>query len=694
MCGIAGILKIHGPAGGPPPPPLEAIPEAWLDVLDDAIAHRGPDGQGRFRDRAVRADGVVVDVAFVHRRLSIIDHAGGHQPMVYDGQRLRADLTYARGEPPKLAHELCPTSERPGLIAVVFNGCIYNHRELRTELESLGHRFETDHSDTEALAHGWRAWETGAFDACEAMLACAVWDRSLGTWALARDRFGEKPLYVLDDDGVPAAFASSAAGLVRLPETLAGGAGLRPDDLVEWIALGYAPERTPFGGLTQLAPGSWADSNGRRERRRASDLDGRTGVRRAAAAFVPIDRGERAAADAVEAAIDDAVRRRLEADVPLACFLSGGLDSSLIARAAARHVDRLRTICVRMPDERYDESAHARRVAELIGSEHEEIETGAAPADDLLALIAGMGLPFGDSSLLPTHWVSRAAHERVGVAMGGDGGDELFLGYERYAVAGDLVPIQLVTRASFGISPSLTPQRDPKSAWTKGARLMTAAGRRSYRSLLAIFQAPDLRALLGPRGRACRWDDRANSVRLAQRYDLDHHLPGDLLRKVDTASMACPLEVRSPMLDPALARLTLTMGLDRLRSGRGGLVVSHAQRKGLLRSVARRHFPRGLVDRPKQGFAIPIGAWFRTDFGGMRQLLHDHLGSADPFPGLADAGVEIDMGFVRRMLREHDAAGERSLSPWRGRDHSQRLYMLLVLSVWARWLARVRANAG
>ena len=151
-----------------------------------------------------------------------------------------------------------------------------------------------------------------------------------------------------------------------------------------------------------------------------------------------------------------------------------------------------------------------------------------------------------------------------------------------------------------------------------------------------------------------------------------------MLRKTDTASMLAGVELRAPLLDRRLSAVALDLSLDQL--------MPRGQRKGLLRALARRHLPAEIVDRPKMGFAIPIGEWFRTDYGGMRQLLYDHLESADPFPGLADAGVDINMDFVRRMLREHDAAGERSINPWHGRDHSQRLYMLVVLSIWCKWL--------
>ena len=168
---------------------------------------------------------------------------------------------------------------------------------------------------------------------------------------------------------------------------------------------------------------------------------------------------------------------------------------------------------------------------------------------------------------------------------------------------------------------------------------------------------------------------RSSSIRL---FDLDRYLPGDLLRKSDTASMGAALELRAPFLAARLAAAAIGTPINTL--------MPHGQRKGLLRAIARRYLPAEIVDRPKMGFAIPIGEWFRTDYGGMRQLLYDHLEAPDPFPGLDEAGVELNRDFIRQMLREHEAAGERSINPWHGRDHSQRLYMLLVLSIWCRWL--------
>jgi len=689
MCGIAGIIKIHDPNDGPPPAPLEAIPEAWLDILDESIKHRGPDGQGRFRDRATRDDGTIVDVALVHRRLSIIDHEGGTQPMVHDGERLRPDLTYQPGEPPIIASEVEP--DKP-VVAVVFNGCIYNHRELRKELEAAGHVFETDHSDTEVLVHGWREWKETIFQRISSMHALAYWDRNQATLVIARDRFGEKPIY-FTQRAHQTIFASLPTGLIRFDTSLK----FDQSQLAEWIAMGQHPSGTPLQGIDQLKQGQWHESpSGKTFTIGApSDLDIK--IKHRSFRLSPsLEPGPDDAVALIDTAITNAVCDRIEADVPIACYLSGGLDSSLIARAAKsalREQGRnLTTLCVKMPDPKFDESSFAAEVASILETEHIEVEASPEPALDLVHLIELLGLPFGDSSLLPSYWISRAAEEVAGVAIGGDGGDELFLGYERQMIAGYLGPLAFVSAVSFRQAQHLFPRSDSHSSWDKAARLIVASSKRSYRSVQAIHQHPELKKLIGAAAKKCKWNDRINTTRSAQKYDLDNYLPGDLLRKVDTASMACPIEVRNPMLDKILCTLSLTMSIDRLRNTKPGLITSHSIRKGLLKEVARLYFPDHIVNRPKQGFAIPIGEWFRSDYGDMRQLLYDHLESTDPFPGLGEAGVEINMRFVEQMLREHDAAGEKSINPWHGRDHAQRLYMLLVLSIWSKWLERVRSE--
>ncbi len=729
MCGIAGILRTWQP-GDTPPPHFDAIPEAWLDILDDSIKHRGPDGKGRFRHRVTRPDGTIVDVALVHRRLSIIDHADGAQPMVIGSATENActphetpspglqsgvhppSITSATTTPPTKVggsehhpllsregspytplptatdHHTCPKCG-PGVLAVVFNGCIYNHRELRQELENAGHEFFSDHSDTEVLLHGWREWGKDLPEHLDSMHAFAIWDAALGRVYLSRDDFGEKPLSVGTSDADQTLVLSSNALGAAMVLSHESTPHLDLEWTVEWIRLGYDAELSPFQRIHQVGHGDLLSADEllahaaplRRERKHAHHPSLRRRFRRS----LPRIGGTQSAAEQVDRSLARAVASRLEADVPLGCLLSGGVDSSLITHYANTQLEKqLTTICVRMPDDRYDESPYAQIAADHIGTKHIVVDADPNPAEDLQLLIHSLGLPFGDSSLLPTWWACRAAASEVKVLLSGDGGDELFLGYQRYkalrTAAGiaefDLLglPLSLLARA--------LPRKHPKSRTDKLARLLlaSAAGpEQVYRELLAVYPMHDLHPLLAePYNPKPLIDSTVDDPIKARDYDLLNHLPGDMLRKVDTASMLAGVEVRAPFLEREVARTAIGLPLD--------LLMPWGQRKGLLRAVARKYLPAEIVDRPKMGFAIPIGEWFRSDYGNMRQLLYDHLGSADPFPGLAESGVEINMGFVQQMLREHDAAGERSINPWHGRDHSQRLYMLVVLSIWCRWL--------
>ncbi len=683
MCGIAGVLRIHEP-GTTPPPHLEVIPEAWLDVLDESIKHRGPDGQGRFRDRAVRPDGTVVDVALVHRRLSIIDHAGGHQPMVHDGERLRPDLTYQPGEAPRIASEIEPDK---ALVAVVFNGCIYNHRELRTELEAVGHRFETDHSDTEVLVHGWRAWGLRMQEELDGMYALLAWDRMTGQLGWGRDLAGEKPLEELwPFDGTSQshikeiAFCSSPAGPINLDLASMPWS----ESICEFITRG-CDDSACVMAAGHSRPGEW-EVRPRSPLRGAKSRTRGTVPRRR---YQRPTRGERHPSQFREdtpsnkTLIERAVTSRLEADVPIGVFLSGGIDSGLIAAIAKQHRPDIRAFTVRMPEASFDESEDAAETANAIGIDHTILDCQPNPANDLVHLIHQLGLPFGDSSLLPTYWVSKAAREHVKVALSGDGADELFGGYRRHAINPVLNRYRWLLKL---IPDRLLDRRAPGTRSEYLARLALAARQEGYTELLAIFQTPDLRRLIKSVDGEAIEAARFRPVDDPLRHDFEHYLPDDLLRKTDTASMAVGLEVRAPFLARELVEAALRTPLAVLMPG--------GERKGLLEQVARKYLPDHIVDRPKRGFAIPIGQWFRSDYGGMRTLLYDHLESADPFPGLAQAGVEINTGFVQQMLREHDRAGEASIWPWHGRDHSQRLYMLAVLSIWAKWLAGLDAEGS
>lgn len=665
MCGIGGILRTDG----------QPIPEEWLDAIDARIAYRGPDGAGRFRDRVTFTDEQgrqrVVEVAFVHRRLSIIDHKDGHQPMVSERGR----------------------NESEGLVAVVFNGCIYNHRELRKELEAQGHRFVTDHSDTEVLIHGWREWGYQLPNFLEGMYALAIWDRLKRAVFLARDLYGEKPLYerhVCHRDGPDYscyAFSSSRAALTGAESELS-----------------KTDRAMPFTGQYLLYGHSWGEvveffAGQRTSMVKAGDrflIGGEQSTFGGGLNSLPNVRSS-ATEERIQTLLEQAIARRLEADVPLGCFLSGGIDSSLIAHFAKRHKPDLKTFTVRMPDARYDESKYAQSVAQHLGTDHHTLDVEMNPAADLVHLIDTLGQPFGDSSILPTYWVSKAARQHVKVALAGDGGDELFIGYERYMAARQIH----VHYPWFGWIPGwLHRGAHPKSLRSKVARAADVS--RDYqvlgvRALEALFTLDELEELVGGSvqlplmdgvwsrsfTKRMAWrvarsigsatdadepeDEEEDPLEELRRIDILEYLPQDLLTKTDTTSMACALEVRCPFLDRDLATAVLSMPVDKLIPG--------GERKGLLRRIARKYLPRECVDRPKMGFAIPIGEWFRSDDlpykgSGMKTLLLDHLNSDEPF-----GPIQLNRKTVQRFIDEH-MSGKR--------DHGQRLFTLLTLSIWAR----------
>jgi asparagine synthase (glutamine-hydrolysing) len=696
MCGIAGILRVTPPGsegggeGASGWRGVDGIPESWLDLLDAAIAHRGPDGCGRFRDSVVRADGARVEVALVHRRLSIIDIAGGAQPMVSErGKPLK-------GEAGQVRHE--------GLVAVVFNGCIYNHRELRAELEKAGRVFVTGHSDTEVLIHDWRDWiervqndeiglADGVIERLDAMCAAAVWDRCRAVLSLVRDRSGEKPLYRRDLDAHGSFAFCSVAG--ALSELFCGrGLSINAPALADWMAMGWSHFETPIGGVRQLRPGEngWPkDPNASGWTVLGSGCPCAVVLLACGAGFLYLfyaafgiwiaagcaglvaitvawDEWRESARtpplDVLDKELHDAVTRRLEADVLLGCFLSGGIDSSLIAHYAKQARPDLATLCMRMPDARYDESKHAEAVARHLGTNHITLDVQTSAAEDVVHLIGQLGLPFGDSSLLPTYWLCRAARQHVKVALSGDGGDELFMGYQRHAAAKWLPWLRAVAWA-WPVSGGRYDESDPTSRDAKMARLIRAARGKGYTDLLAIFPSELRRKVFRARGIECE-RSRFLGRGQARRFDIEHYLPGDLLRKTDTASMSVGLEVRCPFLDQEVQAFAYGTPIRTLMRGN--------KPKALLRELAARHLPAEIVNRPKQGFAIPIGEWFRTDFGGLRTLLMDVLGSREPF-GVAGEALGVDMDGVRGMVDEH-MSGRR--------DHGQRLYALMVLGVWAR----------
>lgn len=694
MCGIAGIIRFT-PAGQSP----RGIPEEWIDALDASIAWRGPDGRGTFRDETTTRDGQTVQVALIHRRLAILDIAGGRQPMVWQPR---------------------PGSTPDDRLALTFNGCLYNHRQLRTQLAAIGHHFTTDHSDTEALLHlckhrraqrdnPTRSDPLNAAplrEVLQGMYAYAAWDRAAAMLTLARDPHGEKPLWITQPDDSTLAFASTVAALRafnKLSTAAAGpdapaGDGSRVNHAntetdarspldraacVDWFALGWSSMRSPLRSIVALSPGeeitidaerlaaeagharcgSSASSGSNAQQQRGAtrwpSFSAKQGSSVAVASALSVTPAE--AMREVGRRLDAAVRDMLDADVPVGLFLSGGVDSSLVAHYACKHAGTLPAFCVRMPDAAYDESEYARLAARSCGAELCIIDPPADPLEDLKKLIAHIGVPFSDSSLLPTWWLCRGARERIKVALSGDGGDELFLGYERQRIARfirnakpliALLPMRVLDR------------RDPKSRQAKLARLIEACRGAGGIDLLANFPLSLRRKLL----RAPAQGELANSddYPYDEAFDRQHYLPGDLMLKADTASMAAHLEARSPMLHPLVSDYAM-------RLPRRVLLLNN-QRKGLLRALAKQHYAAAMIDRPKMGFALPIGRWFREDHAGFMTTLRDGFASSSPFGELGEA-LGLNIKRLQTMLDEHQAGSV---------DHGQRLFGLLVMVLWAK----------
>ncbi len=615
MCGIAGIVRFDDQ-------PID------LDRAGAMLAHmrhRGPDGEG------VTRHGRCV---FVHVRLSIIDLLSGAQPMEI------------------------PALDSHGALSLIFNGEIYNHRALRRQLQALGHRFVSDHCDTEVLLHGYRQWGVQLPKHLHGMFAFAIWDEHERELFLCRDRAGKKPLYLLRATDGSLRFAS-------LVGTLLGGLrgqekpAIDPGVLRTYLEFGYTFEKSLLLGVEELPAAHWAL------------VSSRGGVKSERYwRPPPISRSSTSAGagKALHEVLLEAIHERLEADVPLGCFLSGGIDSSLIAAVAQKRLHEmkagpLRTFSVAMPDIDYDESRFARAVAQHIGSDH--VELVAAPSRDVIGdltrLIQTSGEPTADSSILPTYWLSQATRRHVKSVLSGDGGDELFGGYDRYRA----MSILARHRGWLRLLPSVGRGGSPFSFRTRLRRLIDAARdphpMGQYRQLVQLFspQRLDELGLTGHSPPLPDWPDEPDPAHAAMRWDFLHYLPFDLLRKIDRASMAVALEVRCPMLATAVTDLA-----GHLPSG---VLMPGGRQKGLLRTVARQYLPGLIIDRPKRGFALPIGRWFTAS---LAQPLRDALSDGT----LETVGLRRQP--VLAMLDEH--LGRTML-------HTHRLFALLSLSLFLRW---------
>ena len=653
MCGIAGILSLQ-----PPEPAL-------LRRMADAIEHRGPDDEGVWLHRES-------GIGLGHRRLSIVDLSpSGHQPMLSPDGRL----------------------------VLIYNGEIYNHRALRAEIEAAGRVPEggwRGHSDTEVLLAAIAAWGLEpALSKAVGMFALALWDASNRTLTLARDRFGEKPLYY-GWAGKSFLFGSELKALRLHPDF---------DNPVSRRALGLFASRAyvpaPFSifeRVYKLPPGCMLTVTREacaapRNEPLEEDQDGQgLRLRRYWSYRDVVQRGlanpitdEREALEQLERALVGAIKDQSVADVPVGAFLSGGVDSSTIVALYQRHSSiPVRTFTIGFDEEGYDEAEHARAVAEHLETIHDECRVTVREAMDAIPLLPSMyDEPFADSSQIPTFLVSRFARRQVTVALTGDGGDELFGGYVRHFAAPGMWRRAQQIPAPLRSAAGATLGRIPSSFWNAAGRVLPGpipphfgakvqkavqvmGAARSfddvYRSFLDEWSSDGRSPVRGGDGMLPFDLDVGRSAPEALRVmysDATSYLPDDILCKVDRASMAVSLETRVPFLDHRVAELAARIPLGlKLRDGKG---------KHVIRELLYRHVPRELIERPKAGFAVPVAEWIKGPLRGWAEDLLDSRGMAE------DGWFDPDI--VHRRWKDH-LSGRRS-SP-------QALWAILMFQSWLR----------
>ncbi len=626
MCGLAGIFDTRGKSVADP---------FLLKRMTDLLRHRGPDGDGFYQ-----APGIGLG----HRRLAIIDLVTGDQPLFNE------DRT----------------------VCVVFNGEMYNFQPLMAELAGLGHVFRT-RSDTEVIVHAWEEWGERCLDRFNGMFVFALWDARRHTLFLARDRLGEKPLYYCFLNDGRLLFASELKALMTSRDV---ARRLDPQAIEDFFAFGYIPDpRSIYMEVRKLPPAHFL-----LVRRGAPLPEPRPywDVR-----FVDgVPAREEEAEHELIVRLREAVHLRMIADVPLGAFLSGGVDSSgVVAMMAGLQPDPVNTFSIAFGAKGWDESAYAAEIAERYHTEHRvrEVDPNSFELIDRLATIYDE--PFGDSSAIPTFRVCAMARENVTVALSGDGGDEVFAGYRRYRwhrleeqVRG-MVP-KTLRRPLFGFCAALYPKLD----WApRPLRAKTILGELAGDAVSAYFSSvsicnDDLRRrifstdlsrelhgyeaadVLRSHMARCDSNDPLSQVQYA---DFKTYLPGDILTKVDRASMANSLEVRVPLLDHTLVEWAAQLPSKlKLRGGQG---------KHVFKAALGPYVSREILYRPKQGFSVPLATWFR---GPLRRHLRERLCG----PVLRDSGL-FDGDTIEMLIHQHQSGL---------RDHSAPLWMLSMMESFLR----------
>lgn len=594
MCGIAGGSWTGGAA---------PLAESTLQRMTDAIRHRGPDDAGLyFSSTNGQLSG---GAALGFRRLSIIDLSGGHQPM----------------------------SNEDDSVWIIFNGEIYNYRELKPQLESLGHRFRTS-SDTECIVHAYEEWGRDCVKHLRGMFAFAVWDNRHRTLFLARDRMGQKPLVYRLAEG-RLTFASELKSLLQIP-----GAPRQIDShaVADFVALQYVPHpRTIFRGYAKLPPAHWAEFNA---------MTGQFIVQRYwEAPFLRSDstddnRPAKSVDDwstELRETLSDAVRIRMRSDVPFGAFLSGGVDSTIVTGLMQQHSDRpIQTFSIGFTEKRFDERSYAREAASRLGTEHHEFVVDPSSVEMLPKLAWHYDEPFADSSAIPTMFLSQLTRQQVTVALTGDGSDELFAGYDRYQAVDLAAKIdrfpkllrRLMTSSIWQTVPSSVEQKSRLRQIKRFLSGLNQSPQRRYANWISIFddvRRPELfsadfqQSLQGYDATSFLMEayGRCAEPDMVQRtccVDTETYLPCDILTKVDIASMAVSLECRSPFMDHHVVELAARMPREFKLQGRRG--------KRMLITTFSDLLPATIQNRRKMGFGVPLDHWFRTS---LREYLTDTL---------------------------------------------------------------------
>lgn len=615
MCGIAGLISMRSDAA--------ALPPGVVEQMCDAIIHRGPDDHGVYAGEWAHVG---------MRRLAIIDVAGGHQPIATDD----------------------------GQVQLVFNGEIYNYRELRTELIAAGCQFRSD-SDSEVLLQAYRVWGDAAVARLRGMFAFCVVDLARRRCLLARDRIGKKPLYFTELRNGQLAFGSELKSLHKVPGF---DNTISQQSVRDFFTFGYVPAPASiYRQVHKLPPAHLMVIENQQLNIREY----------ATISFGPkFTDDETTLKDRLAAEIEEAVKVRLVSDVPFGAFLSGGTDSSVVCALMAKNLTNpLKTFTIGFNERAFDEMPDARRVAEHIGAEHHELVV----TPDAVQLAQDLSWfydePFGDSSSIPTFVVSRLAAQHVKMVLSGDGGDELFAGYDRYQRYRDLIRLNKRTGGLAGPLLAGTSQFLGKRHGNRFGRIAARLKQSfpdQYISGVALSTQGDLQLLFGDSptqgqlyGALRGHFERGDIVEPMERVlygDMRSYLVDDILVKVDRATMANSLEARAPLLDQKLIDFAARLPFSTKLRGNTG--------KYLLKAIARDLLPADVMDKPKQGFAIPLNEWFR---GELKPLLMDCI-SSQAFRG---RGL-FNLGGVDQLVSEHMAGTH---------ERGELLWMLLSFELWA-----------